>query len=60
MFVNHGAPVVYATEPVDVTISGQPVRGQMTRASHDGPTGHEYLQDGEQCECGQMKIGIRP
>jgi hypothetical protein len=51
--VNYGAPLIW--ERCD------PAPGVVfVRAAHDGPDGHELLQDGEQCECGQMKIGIRP
>jgi hypothetical protein len=53
--VNYGFPVIFITQRVD--INGQ--AATMVTAIHEGSDGHKYLEDGEQCECGVMKIGVR-
>lgn len=50
-FVNYGAP----TRPVTTRFQGG---GFLSMVVHDGPDGHEQLQPGEQCECGQLGFGI--
>lgn len=50
-WVNYGAPA--RTQRTDY-----PSGGYMVSAVHDGPDNHHLLQPGEQCECGQLGIGI--
>jgi hypothetical protein len=50
-FVNHGAPT--RGEQIDY-----PNGGFFFHIVHDGPDGHELLESGEQCECGQLGLGI--
>lgn len=52
MTVNYGAKI----KVVAVTWRSGEIVGW--RAEHDGPNGHEQLQNGEQCECGILNIGI--
>lgn len=49
-YVNHGGPVVWVTRPL--------LGGTYTSALHDGPDGHQFLQAGEQCECGVLGLGL--
>jgi hypothetical protein len=53
--VNYGSPVEFVTK--DFTY--KEIEWSSTRARHVAENGHEQLKDGEQCECGQLKVGIR-
>jgi hypothetical protein len=50
ILVNHGAPVR------TVFRSGRD--WELWEVEHDGPDGHRFLVDGEQCECGVLPIGV--